>query len=189
MTEPAAFPTLQTTRLQLREIVAADAPALYAIHSDAHAMRWFGNDPITEPAQALALIEGFAAGRRQASPGTRWGVALRDAPDALVGSCGLFRWNRGWRCCSIGYELAVAAQGRGLMREAVSAILGWGFEQMALHRVEAQVHPDNAASLRLLQGLGFVREGLQREAGYWLGVHHDMLPLALLRREFNAGHA
>ena len=60
---------------------------------------------------------------------------------------------------------------------------------MDLNRVEAQVHPDNRASLALLKKLGFVEEGRLREVGYWAGVHHDLLQYSLLRREWSSEHA
>jgi len=177
------FPILDTARLRLREVTRADAPALLAIHGDADAMRWFGTEPPTALAQAEQVVESFAGLRRMPNPGTRWGLE-RKSDGRFVGTCGLFKWNRQWRTCTTGYELAREAWGQGLMREALAAAFAWGFEHMALERVEAQVHPDNLASLKLLQGLGFVTEGLAREGGYWLGQRHDMVQLGLLRREF-----
>jgi ribosomal-protein-alanine N-acetyltransferase len=106
---------------------------------------------------------------------------------ALLGTCGVFRWNRGWRSCLTGYELARHAQGRGYMREALRAIYAWAFETMAIERIEAQVHPRNAPSLALLKTLGFVEEGLLREAGLWLGERRDLVQLGLLKREFVRG--
>ncbi len=70
------------------------------------------------------------------------------------------------------------------MRETLVAAFGWAFEHMQIERVEAQVHPHNLASLALLKRLGFVDEGLQREAAAWGGRRHDMVALVLLRREF-----
>jgi ribosomal-protein-alanine N-acetyltransferase len=179
----AAFPTLHTARLLLREITLADAPALFAIHGDWDAMRHFGTEPVTTLAQAEHLVAVFAAWRQTPNPGTRWGIVRQDT-GALIGSCGLFKWNRGWGTCTIGYELARSAWGQGHMTEALRAILPWGFEHMALRRVEAQVHPDNTASLKLLTRLGFATEGRQREAGYWGGQVHDMVGLGLLQREW-----
>ena len=178
------FPSLETERLLLREIVAADAPAMFAIHGDADAMRWFGTDPLVDPAQAEKMIETFAGWRQMPNPGTRWGIE-RKSDGRLIGSCGLFKWNRGWKSCTTGYELARVAWGQGFMVEALSAALDWGFEHMALHRVEAQVNPENTASLKLLQRLGFVREGHLREAGFWLDRHHDLLQFGLLRGEYD----
>lgn len=177
------FPTLETDRLILREIGAADAPVLFAIHGDVEAMRWFGTDPLTDLQQAEKMIETFAAWRQMPNPGTRWGIQ-RKSDHQLLGSCGLFKWNRGWKSCVVGYELARSAWKAGFMLEALSAALAWGFEHMELNRVEAQVHPSNAASIKLVRTLGFVHEGQLREAGFWRGEHHDLLQFGLLRREY-----
>ena len=177
------FPTLGTDRLLLREISAADAPALLAIHGDAEAMRWFGTDPLTDVAQAEELVETFAGWRRMPHPGVRWGIERR-ADKQLVGTCGLTKWNRGWKSCIVGYELARSAWGSGYMAEALQAGLTWGFVCMALNRIEAQVHPRNEASLKLVRKLGFVQEGQLREAGFWRAQHHDLLQFGLLRRDY-----
>ncbi|NBF10806.1 GNAT family N-acetyltransferase [Pseudomonas sp. Fl4BN1] len=176
------FPVIDTPRLILRELSQADVPVLFAIHRDAETMQWFGTEPLTEYAQAEQLLALFASWRTLANPGVRWGIESK-AGQGLLGTCGLFKWNRQWRSCAIGFELARSAQGQGLMAEALQAIVRWGFEQMALNRIEAQVHPQNLASLRLLERAGFVREGLAREAGYWLGGHHDLVQCSLLRAD------
>ncbi len=168
------FPCLHTARLALREITADDAPALFAIHSNAAAMRWFGVDPMVAPSEAEQLVKVFAKGRDQASPATRWGLSVR-GDDRLLGTVGLFKWNKVWRSASLGYELAPAAQGRGLMREALGAVMQWGVAQQALERYEASVHPHNHASIKLLEALGFEREGLLRQAGWWAGQRQDLL--------------
>ena len=182
------FPDLETDRLLLREIVASDAPDVLAIHGDAVAMRWFGSDPLATLQQAQKLVEIFAGWRQLPNPGTRWAIR-RKVDNRFLGSCGLFKWNRGWKSCVIGYELGSFAWGEGFMTEALSAILHWGFENMGLNRIEAQVHPENIASINLMRKLGFVQEGHMREAGYWLGEHHDLQQFALLRREYRTGRA
>jgi [ribosomal protein S5]-alanine N-acetyltransferase len=188
MSADDAFPSLSTPRLQLREIVASDAPALLAIHGDGEAMKWFGSDPPADLEAAEKVIAGFANMRTLPSPGVRWGLVHADPKrgGTLLGTCGVFRWNRGWRTCLTGYELARRAQGQGLMTEALRAVYAWAFEAMAVERIEAQVHPRNAPSLALLKRLGFVEEGLLREAGLWLGERRDLVQLGLLRREFVA---
>jgi ribosomal-protein-alanine N-acetyltransferase len=188
MSTDGAFPSLSTPRLRLREIVASDAPALLAIHSDREAMKWFGTDPPVDLDAAEKVIASFANMRTLTSPGMRWGIvhAAPASGGALLGTCGVFRWNRGWRTCLTGYELARRAQGHGYMTEALRAIFAWAFEAMAVDRIEAQVHPLNTPSLALLKTLGFVEEGLLREAGLWLGERRDLVQLGLLRREFIA---
>ena len=175
------FPRLETQRLVLREIVAADAVAIFSIHGDANVMRYFGADPMTELAQATALIETFARWRDEENSGIRWGI---EHNGQLVGSCGLFRWNHAWHSAMVGYELATSAWGQGLMQEALAAILSHGFNAMNLNRIEAQIHPDNAASLKLMPKLGFTHEGHLREVGFWGGQFHDFMQFGLLKREF-----
>jgi len=144
-------------------------------------MRWFGNDPLTDLAGAERLVQLFAGWRQLANPGTRWGITLK-TDGTLIGTCGLFMWNRNWRNCVLGYELAPPAWGQGFMREALTRVIDWGFEQMELNRIEAQVHPHNAASLKTLAGLGFVEEGRLREVGYWGGA-----PAVILRESRPSG--
>lgn len=185
MTSTLPFPDLETPRLRLREIVESDAPALLAIHGDGASMQWFGTDPLPDLNAARELVAVFAGWRRQPNPGVRWALERKGRP-GLVGTCGLFGWHRPWAKCATGYELHPRVRGQGLMQEALTAVFDWGFGHMGLNRIEAQVHPDNAASIRLVRRLGFVEEGRLREVGHWGGRYHDLGQYALLRREWHA---
>jgi ribosomal-protein-alanine N-acetyltransferase len=68
----------------------------------------------------------------------------------------------------------------------MSAILGYGFETMKLNRVEALIDPINVASIRLVEGLGFRREGVLRENTHFRGRFIDDAVYALLAREWRA---
>lgn len=177
------FPQLRTSRLVLDALQPQDAHALFAILSDAHAMRWYGTDALTQPEQAHTLINTYTQWRQNHPPGTRWAIRLR-SNGQLIGSAGVCKWNQRWKSCALGYELAPSHQGQGYMSEALSAILGWSFQHMALNRVEAMTHPANQASIRLLQALSFMQDGHLREAGYWAEQHHDLLLFSLLRKDF-----
>jgi ribosomal-protein-alanine N-acetyltransferase len=177
------FPKLETPRLVLREIVPADAPAILRMYHDAGHMRWLGADPVSNLAEAALLIKAYAGWRSQTNPGVRWGLALRGEP-GLIGTCGLYRWRPDYRCCSLVYELAPGRVGAGLMLEAVQAAIEWGHAHMRLNRIEAQVHIDNAPSVRLLEKLAFAREGLLREAGFWGGRYHNLYQYSLLRADW-----
>jgi ribosomal-protein-alanine N-acetyltransferase len=182
------FPAIETERLLLREIVRADVPALFTIHGDPECMKWFGVDPLPDEASAQKLVEMFASWRTMPNPGTRWGIQMRE-PHTLLGTCGLFAWNRGWRKCTIGYELNPKVRGKGYMQEALRACIDWGFENMQLNRIEAQVHPDNEASIKSVERLGFKKEGVLRQLGFWNGQFHDMFQYALLSQDWRASEA
>lgn len=178
------FPDLRTDRLHLREIQPSDAPALFTIHSDAEWMRWYGVDPLVDPAQAEELAELFA-GWFGAGTGFRWALE-RLSDRRLIGTCGLFRWNRSWRNCVVGYEILRDCQRQGYMQEALAAIIDFGFHSMNLHRIQAETHPDNLASIALLTRMGFCFEGVHREQAYWGGRFHDLNCYSLLVRDWRA---
>jgi ribosomal-protein-alanine N-acetyltransferase len=170
--------------LQLREINVDDAPALFAIHSDPDWMRWYGVDPLTQPSQAEQLAELFR-GWFKAGSGFRWGLE-RLADQRLIGTCGLFRWNKSWHNCVIGYEIARDCLRQGYMREALTAILEYGFRVMRLHRIQAETHPDNTASIALATRLGFRFEGTHREQAFWGHRFHDLNCYSLLEQDWRA---
>jgi ribosomal-protein-alanine N-acetyltransferase len=115
--------------------------------------------------------------------GIRWAIELKGCPGEYVGSCGFELWHRPWRYAEIGYELAPEHWGRGIMPQALRVMIRYGIESMHLHRVEAQVSPENIASQRVLAKVGFKREGFLRERGFWNLAHHDLLLFALLASE------
>lgn len=178
------FPVLSSPRLLLREISSADTDALFAMHSDSHTMRWYGVDPITRVAEAARLAELFS-GWFAAGTGYRWGLQRRE-DNRLIGTCGLFRWNKSWRNCVVGYELGREYHGQGYMREALLCILEYGFSGMQLHRVQAETHPDNTPSIRLATELGFCFEGVHREQAFWDGQFHDLNCYSLLASDWRA---
>lgn len=176
------FPTLQTERLSLREILPSDASAIFHIFGNPAVMTLSGSDPLQDVNAAHSLIEYFKEGRMLASPSTRWGIQLKDTA-TLIGTCGFFDWNRGWKKCSMGFELDVGWQKKGIMLEALSEVLAWGFREMQLNRVEVQIHSENYPSIKLVKSLGFAQEGLLRESAYWGGQTHHMLQFGLLSHE------
>ena len=178
------FPVLRTQRLLLREISQADTAALFAIHSDAYTMRWYGVDPVATIPDAMRLCELFNAWF-VAGTGFRWGLErLEDG--RLIGTCGLFRWNKSWHNCVTGYELGREYHGRGYMREALASVFDYGFDVMRLHRVQAETHPDNAASIGLAMRLGFRFEGTHREQAFWGGRFHDLNCYSLLESDWRS---
>ena len=183
MSQP--FPVLVTMRLKLRQILPADADALFAMHSDADTMQWYGVDPLKHPAEALRLAELFA-GWFAAGSGYRWGLE-RHEDGRLIGTCGLFRWDRSWRNCVTGYELARDCHGQGYMREALAEILDFGFNEMHLHRIQAEAHFNNTASIGLAKRMGFEFEGVHREQAFWNSKFHDLHCYSLLELDWRAG--
>jgi RimJ/RimL family protein N-acetyltransferase len=187
MTFPAIHPTLTTERLILRAHEAGDAAALFALFTDPGTMRYWGAPPWTDRAQATAMIEraGALFAAREA---IRFALAPR-AGGAMIGTCTLFAVDAQNRRAEMGYVLARDSWGRGFMHEALTALLDWGFGPLGLHRVEADVDPRNIPSVKVLERMGFVREGLLRQRWQVAGEVSDSIFLGLLAPEWAARRA
>lgn len=173
---------LDTPRLRLRPLQPADAAAVFALHADPAVMRYWATPPWTEPAQAEALIARDQAAMA-AGDFIRLGLQRRD-DGRLVGACSLFAFHLPSRRAEIGYLLAHDCWGAGLMHEALSALLDWGFAVLDLNRVEADVDTRNAGSRRTLERLGFRLEGVLRERWIVAGEVSDSGLYGLLRRDW-----
>jgi [ribosomal protein S5]-alanine N-acetyltransferase len=182
---------IETPRLLLRPLNDGDAESLFAIFSDPAVMRYWSSPPWTDPAQALRLLEG----EREALAGRsdlRLGLVPRDGDGRVVGTLSLYRINAACRSAEIGYALARGEQGRGLMNEALAAVIdcafdhrpGAPFDDLQLNRIEADIDPRNAASCRAMERLGFLREGLLRERWIVAGEVSDSAMYGLLRTDW-----
>ena len=173
------FPTIETERLRLRELLDEDAPAVFDLFRRQEVTRYYDVETMTDVAAARALIT-FMRGRYVSRTGIRW--ALEDSVSrSFMGTIGFNNISPVAHKGLIGYELVPAAWGRGLATEAVRAILRFGHEQVELNRIEAVVMLENHASVRVLQKAGFIEEGVLRAFGYWKGEYHDLRMFSVLR--------
>ncbi|HEY45810.1 MAG TPA: GNAT family N-acetyltransferase [Anaerolineae bacterium] len=180
------FPVLQTDRLVLREFRKSDALAVFDI---------FSRDIVTkyhnaETMQSIEQAEKMVAVRTslfERALGIRWGIALREQMDVIIGSCGYYNLNKPFRSAEIGYDLHPAHWRQGIMTEALTAAIQHGFGEgffFHLNRIEALTCVDHEASAGLLKRLGFEEEGVRREYGYWKGRFHDLRSFSLLREDW-----
>jgi RimJ/RimL family protein N-acetyltransferase len=178
------LPLLDTPRLRLRTIEPSDVPALFSVFSDPRVMRYWSSAPMQELAEAAALQADIAAMMRDDTL-YQWGIEPRDG-GGLIGTVTLHRIDVAHRRGEIGFALGSAHWGRGYASEAVGAVVAHAFDDRGLHRLEADADPRNDASLRVLEKLGFVREGLARERYQLYGELQDSVMLGLLAPEWRA---
>lgn len=178
---------IETPRLRLRAAREDDAPALLEIFADNEVTQYWSSRPWTELAQAQ---ERIARDLQALDSGADLVLMIERAEDQrLIGRCTLFRIDRDCRRAEVGYALTRPAWGQGYVNEAMRALLRYGFEQLELNRVEADVDPRNTASMRVLQRLGFQQEGLLRERWIVGGEVSDSAMFGLLRSEWVAAEA
>lgn len=158
------IPRLTTARLVLRELTLEDV-GWYVTHFSRPEIISGQGYPAPDGLEgAREELRRFVIDLAAQGTGGRWGIALKDH-EALVGSAGFYDWNHEVHSAEIGYDIAPEHWGKGLMREALTAIIDHCFEHLDLNRLQALVMPRNERSKQLLTGLGFVREGLLRQYG------------------------
>jgi [ribosomal protein S5]-alanine N-acetyltransferase len=169
-------PTLTTERLTLRARKPEDADALHPTLSDPALMHWWSRPPLESIEETRAYLS------RDGGPEWRWWMITRTGEDRAIGWVSAGEKRQGG-VSEIGYILAREAQGQGIAREAVSAVIDRLFAE-GQRRVFADTDPDNLASNALLARLGFRREGLLRaEWQTHIGVR-DSIIWGLLRGEW-----
>lgn len=176
-----AAPTLRTDRLLLRPFTPADTQAIFELQSNAQVLRYWDSPPWTDRAQAERFIATCAQMTRDGT-GLRLVMEGR-AEGRFLGWCCMVSRNPTYRSATLGYCLAQAAWGQGFATEAARALLHWAIRQWDLNRVQAQTDTRNVASARVLEKLGFVREGTLREDCIVNGEVSDSWVYGLLRRD------
>ena len=184
---PVSVPTLASARLRLRPYRDADVDALFALYSDPVVMRYWSFPPWTARDQARDYLARAAS---HAAEGLALPWAIADAgDDALIGTATLHSLRPDQGRAEIGYALAADRHGRGFASEALRLVLRHAFDTLGLRRVEADVDPRNVASCRLLEALGFTREGLLRDRWLVAGETCDSALYGLLASDPAASNA
>jgi [ribosomal protein S5]-alanine N-acetyltransferase len=181
---PDRPPELVTERLVLRELRVTDAIAVAAGAGDHRVAQYLIAVPSPYPIAlarrwVLHRIEWWKLGR-----GVTFAVTLADDPEPLLGTVSLRRYVRDRRA-ELGYWLAAPAWGHGFATEAARAAIDFGFRQLGLARVYAQVIAGNRASIAVLDKLGMVNEGVKRQHVHKARRLHDVVLYGLLRDEWS----
>jgi len=175
------LPQLETPRLILRELCLEDGPALQAFQS----RQSYWSRQAMEP-------EDFKDGaervkhylRYRGTSNERWlyvYVGLLRGDSKIIGQASLSRWSPA--IASIGFGIDGEHAGRGLATEIASRLLGFGFEELKVHRIQADVALENSACIRVLEKVGMVREGVARDCIFAQGRWWTEAKYAILEDE------
>jgi [ribosomal protein S5]-alanine N-acetyltransferase len=188
MEYPDVYPvTLVGDRVSLREVDSiADAAAAFAWASDAAFFRYMPYEPVESEAEEEEFLrrvhgEALVRPRRQYHLAIEWTGA-----QGLIGMVRLTVSSPDHRSGDIGFGVRPDQWGQGIATEAARLLVGFGFDELGLHRVWAVHHPDNAASGRVLQNLGMRREGRLREDMLAHGHWRDSIVYGVLEDEWRA---
>ena len=184
------LPTLITPRLIVEHMTPGHAEALadFFRRNDRHLAPWDPPRPagIMEPEFWTAQCERAVEDHEHGAV-VRWVLRLGTAPGRVIGRVNYTQIARGpFQSCMLGYAIDHAHEGHGLMREALEATVKHVFAVLKLHRIQANYVPHNARSGRLLERLGFLREGLAKDYLFIDGAWRDHVLTARLNPAFDA---
>ena len=175
------FPVLRTKRLTLRQIEDGDAEAYYrGISALPRTSTWPGSAGSQSVETARNAIRAYNNYYRKGKTTIPW--VLVDSKGRVIGFVKLFEIQNRSKA-EIGYWLVESHWGKGLIPEAIQAVITFAFGPLGLHRVYASTHIGNTQSQRVLEKLGFKREGVLRKNGLLHGEWVDTVIYGLLRTD------
>ena len=151
------FPVLKTGRLTLRQLVSTDDNEIFALRSNENVNKYLDRKPSKSIDDAQTFIQTINK-NIQTNNSIYWAITL-NGTDKLIGTICLFGFSGDNLKAEIGYELLPGFQGKGIMQEAISKVVDFGFQHIGLHSIEAFTHLENQSSTRLLGKLNFKKNG------------------------------
>jgi RimJ/RimL family protein N-acetyltransferase len=175
-------PVLTGEKTVLRPFTGADAEPMWKVIQDPEVVR-FTFKPSTE----LTLEQLRSVYAARATQPDRLDLAVTDpATGELLGEVVLYEWCPDARSCTFRTLIGPRGRGRGIGTEATRLIVGYGFEQLGLHRVQLELYGNNHRARRVYEKVGFMVEGARREAELRDGEWVDEVLMGLLDREWSA---
>lgn len=163
------FPILHTERLVLRELTENDAQAILSCFSNPDVLRHYGQKPLTSLEQVKQIIQNFSTNFKE-KRGIKWGISVQ-GQEEIIGTIGFQDWSVEHKKADISYALFPNSWGQGYAKEAVGKVISYGIQEMNLVRIGAIVLTENEASNKLLEALGFEKEGVLRNF-----MHQNNMP-------------
>jgi ribosomal-protein-alanine N-acetyltransferase len=180
LAEPVIVPRLETTRLILRGLTEEDIPFLLDHFGKDEINRYDSDENVTTLEEAADVYRKYVAPRPHLF---RLGLVMKATKD-LIGTLGFYEIDRRNKRAIVAADLGKEYWGKGLMSEALRALIRFGFREMGLNRIEASIDPRNVRSLRLVERCGFRKEGVFRQRYYYKGAFHDDVIYSLLKEEW-----
>jgi ribosomal-protein-alanine N-acetyltransferase len=175
------FPELESERLLFRKILLSDANDLLLIRSNDDVMRFMDVTRFYSISDAEKLIESVEESYKKET-GINWGIFEKHS-NSFVGDFGFFRIIPEHCRAEIGYALSPNYWGKGYMNETINRMVRFGFNNMRLHSIEANVNPDNEKSKKVLEKIGFKKEAYFRENYLFNNKFLDSIIYSLLEKD------
>jgi ribosomal-protein-alanine N-acetyltransferase len=176
------LPVIETERLRLRKLSLRDAGDVFEYASDPEVSKtvsWEAHRTIADSLSFLRQIN-FQYEKGFPSP---WAVVLKET-HKMIGTVGYHWWSLENAKSEVGYVISRLYWNKGYMTEALKEVLGFGFEQMKLERIEARCLVENFSSERVMQKCGMKLEGILRNSLFVKGEYRNFKIYSILRNEY-----
>lgn len=177
------WPIIETEKYLLRKLTEEDATDIFAYFSDDEVTKYYDCDSFKSMEDALNFIASkektFLEGK-----GIRWGITNKNDTAKIIGTIGYHKWNKDFYKAEIGYDLSKDYWGQGVMSDVIPSVIEFGFNHMSLNRIEAQLHPDNIGSKRVLEKAGFKYEATLEDFIFLKGNFLDTVLMSLLKKNY-----
>ena len=170
------FPVLETERLILRKISMNDAEDMFHLRTNEDAMKYINKPKLTSIDDAKEIIKKMNDPDR-----IQWGITLKTS-DIIIGTIGYHRIEKEHYRAEIGYMLHPQYWNTGLMSEAITKVIDYGFDKMKLHSIEAIINPGNIISRKILQKFNFIKEAYFKENFFFEGKFYDSEVYSLVKK-------
>lgn len=176
------YKEIETPRLLLRKFDENDLTFIYNHFKNEFVSKYlYDNEPPKDENEAKWILDWCLD--LESEVHIRWCIVNKDNGES-IGTLGFHKYDKTNNSVEIGYDLAEGYIRKGVMSEALKAILDYGFNEFNFNRVHASVAVKNTASNKLLESLGFTLEGVIRDELYFRGKYYDHNIFSLLKREF-----
>ncbi len=170
--------------MTLRPLELKDSEAIFQLRSNPEVMKYMDTETCLNSQDAEIFINRQIESNNN-EQGANWGIYL-DNSDKAIGYAGFWRINKAHFRGEIGYALDPEYWRNGLMKEVLECVARFGFQNLGLHSIEANINPDNKASAKLLLKLGFKLEAKFKENFYFNGSFLDSEIYSLLKSNFKS---
>jgi len=178
-----SFPEFESERLLFRKFLLSDAKDLLLIRSNDAVMKYLDIARFESIADAEKMVQTVSESYDRET-GINWGIVEKHSNN-FIGYFGFWRMIPEHCRAEIGYALKPEYWGRGYMYETINRMVGFGFKNMNLHSIEANVNPDNEKSKNVLEKIGFKKEAYFRENYLFDGKFLDSIIYSLLEKDLS----
>ena len=174
------FKNLESGRLLLRQITAEDVNEIFELRSNKEVMKFIPRPLCITLDDAMGHVN-MIQHKIEENEGINWAITLKK-DNKLIGYIGHYRIKWEHFRSEIGYMILPQFNGQGIVSEAIKLVVEYGFNEMNMHSLEGIIDPENAASARVLEKNGFVKEAHLRENEFFDGKFLDSVIYSLVKR-------